>query len=698
MTRIFLGSAILVGAVATGAASAEEIFDLGTLTLEAERREDTLAGVPIATTLVTRQDIEDAGIRDLRDVAEFVPNFTLTTNASRTNPNYFIRGIGAIALVDPGAQQAVATYVDGVYQPFATALIFDFADVERVEVLRGPQGTLYGRNATAGSVNIYTQKPQGTFGARGALSFGTDDYRNLEASVNAPFQNGRGGVRLSVLANERDGFITNGLGADLSAEESRAARLRVTYDVTDRLNLDFIAGYERIRDSGYAYVPIARVFQRTYNTPLDSRDDRNGFNVSLRTTYDFDAVRLTSVTAWQEYDSFTQNPQDILFGFPSEDLGFALSTEDEEGESFLQELLLQSTTGGPWDWTLGLYYENTEVTIDTGSRFTPASMFPFGFETFTNPTTNETEVFAVFADTSFAVTDRTTLTFGGRYTWESIDWTSASVFDGAEIPFSRQSDSADFEGFTPRAVVEYQATDSTLLYGSIARGFKGGGFTTFNAGAPPTQFKPEFVLTYELGAKYLSPDGQLFLGGSVFYNDWDDLQVFYLTTVGGVTTRLVSNADAARSYGAEIEARWAPTSRWQLGGSIGYLDAKLTDVINPLNGASLASNDVPFSPDWTLGLSGQYTMPLTTALDLRLRADLSYSSSYFFDVLNTQQQSDVTLLNLTAEVQGDTWSAGISIRNALDEDYFRWRFNSGGQDFAAAAEPLAASVFLRARF
>lgn len=692
---------LLVGGIPTslGAQDTQQgVVDLGTLTLEAERRTDSLADVPIAVTVVDGRDIDEANIRDVQDLADKVPNFTLQTNASRTNPQYFIRGIGAVATVDPGAQQAVSTYIDGVYQPFASALVFDFADVDRVEVLRGPQGTLFGRNATAGAVNIFTRMPDATTGGFVKLGFGTENMREVAAVANFALPNNQGAARLSFLRSTQDGFIENALGDDLSAEDSAAIRARFLYTPTDRLTFDLILGAERIRDSGYAYVPVERTFDRRYDTPLDSIDDRDSENISLRTTYDFDGVRLTSITAWQRYDSLTENPQDILFGFPSEDLGFALSTEKEEGDSFSQEVLLQSTGDGPFEWTTGFFYESTDVEIDTGSRFTETSGFPFGFESTGNPTRNETEVFAIFADGSYQISDQLTLTLGARYTWESVDWSSSSVFNGTDVPGSKQSDSADFEAFTPRAVLEYQLNETTLLYGSLARGFKGGGFTTFNAGGPPTEFDPEFVQTFEVGAKYLSPDNRFFLGAAAFYNNWDDLQVFYLTTVNGVTQRLVSNAEAARSYGFELEASWRPSEQWALGGSVGYLNSDLTDVTNPLNGESLSGNRAPFSPEWTANLSAEYTTRLTSDAVLRLGTAVSYTSDYYFDVLNTQRQDDLVNLNLSAAVDGDGWSAGINVKNALDEDFYRWRFNSSGRDFAAAGEPLTAGAFFRAEF
>ena len=168
---------------------ASEAVNLGTIVLEAERRTDSLADVPISVTVVDGRDIERGEIQDARDLADRVPNFTLQTNASRTNPQYFIRGIGAVSVVDPGAQQAVSTYVDGVYRPFSSGLIADFSDIDRIEVLRGPQGTLYGRNATAGSVNVFTRMPAPFTGGSVRLGYGSDSLRSLSATANFALPN-----------------------------------------------------------------------------------------------------------------------------------------------------------------------------------------------------------------------------------------------------------------------------------------------------------------------------------------------------------------------------------------------------------------------------------------------------------------------------------------------------------------------------
>jgi len=177
-----------------------------------------------------------------------------------------------------------------------------------------------------------------------------------------------------------------------------------------------------------------------------------------------------------------------------------------------------------------------------------------------------------------------------------------------------------------------------------------------------------------------------------------DLHVFYLTTANGITQRLVENAEGARTYGVEGELRWLPTERWEFSGSIGWVDAKLTDVSNPFDGQRLAENRVPLAPEWNAGLSGQYVQPISDAINRRLRADLTYAGPYFFDTLNTQRQDGVALLNLSGALETEHVSFGIHVKNAFDEDYYRWRFNSGGRDFGAAAEPLSALAFIRSRF
>ena len=567
-----------------------------------------------------------------------------------------------------------------------------------MEVLRGPQGTLFGRNATAGAINIITRPPEPQLGAEAELSAGTFDLWRGVGSVNVPFPNDLGGLRFSALASTRDGFVENDLGGDLDSEETVAFRGRLLLTPTDRLAVDVAVSQEQIRDSGYAYVPVERTFDRQYNTPIDSYDDRDATSASLSFSYAFDRFDMVSTTAYQRYDASTANPQDLLFGLPSEDLGFALTTEDEDGTSWSQELLVRSASDERLRWTIGAFASRTDVDIDSGAEFTAASGFPFGFRTSGSPTTNVTDVAAIFADASYDVTDQVTLTVGGRQSWEWLEWTTSSTFDGFEIPGSRLERSTNFSAFTPRFVAEYLPIDSLLTYASISRGFRAGGFTVFNAGDPPTDYDPEFVWTYEIGAKYQSPDRRLFLGAAAFYNDWTDLQVFYLTTVGGVTRRLVDNAEGARSFGAEVEARWHPTDRFEIGGSLGWVNARLTDVVNPLDGSSLSDNRVPFSPEWSAAISGQYTAPLTSDLDLRLRADLTHSGPYYFDALNSQRQDGVTLLNLSAAVESDGWAVGATVQNALDEDYYRWRFNSGGRDFGAAGEPLTASAYLRVSF
>ncbi len=695
-----MASVLATGAAAQTGSQTESDEDslLDVIVVEAQRREEALIDVPISVSVIGGETIADARLADLRDLSPLTPNFNITSQASRTNPNLFMRGIGGIATVDPGSVQSVAVFVDGVYIPFTSAALFDFLDVERVEVIRGPQGTLFGRNATSGAVNIVTKSPGSELGGIVEAEAGNLGHLKGAGTLNIPFSDSNQGIRLSGLWSKRDGFIDNDLGDDLTAEETRALRGRLSVAPTNELQVDASLSYEEIRDSGYAYVLLDDTFERKYNTPLDSFDDRNVFSASVRAQYDFGGFSVTSTTAYQDYESDTANPQDVLFGFSSQDLGFALSREVEEGDSWSQEVLAQSNGSNRLDWTAGIFLSRTDVLIDTGSQFTSVSEFPFGYATFSSPTQNETDVAALFADFTYEATDRLGVTLGGRYTNESLDWNTFSVLDGGVLAGTQLEDSEDFAAFTPRVVVDYKFDRGASAYASAARGFRAGGFTTFNAGDPPAAYDPEFVWTYEVGAKYQSADQQLLVSGAVFYNDWTDLHVFYLTAVNGVTQRLVENAESARSYGIEGESRWEPTDRVEFGASLGWVNAKLTEVINPLNGQSLEDNRVPLSSEWTGGVSGQYTHPITANVNLRLRTDLTYTGPYFFDTLNTQRRDALTLLNLTGAIETEKWSFGVNARNVLDEDYYRWRFNSSGGDFAAAAEPMTVNAFVRGSF
>lgn len=669
-----------------------------TILVQAERRTAPLVRVPVSATVFGRDLLEEGALLDMRDIGQLTPNLTVTSQASRTNPSLFIRGIGSIATVDPGFSQAVATYVDGVYAPFPTTALFDLLDVERVEVLRGPQGTLFGRNATAGAINIVTRAPGDSFEADLAMEAGNFDHRRAVGALNVPLGTGPASLRLSALTRRRDGFVDNAQGDDLDAEENTAVRGSVRLTPTDRLDLDFSASHEQIRDSGYAYVLEPRTFERRYDTPLDSFDDRDGSAASLRVRYDLGSVQVSSISAWQQYDSDTANPQDVLFGFPSQDLGFTLSTERERGDSWSQELLLQSVKGDRARWTVGAFLSQIDVEIDTGSAFTVASGFPFGFQTFSTPTRSRTDATAVFGDVTVALSERLRLSAGARQSWEQIAWRTGAVIDGAALPGSDLDRDTEFSAFTPRVALDLQIGDHGLAYASASRGFKAGGFTVFNAGEPPTDYDPEFVWTYEIGGKYERPDRRLFFGAAVFYNDWSDLQVFYLTTASGMTRRLVANAEGARTFGAEVDARWHPTDRLELMATLGWVDARLTEVVNPFDGRSLEDNRVPLASEWTGSASAQYTAPLPGGAALRLRADLTHAGPYFFDALNRQRQDAVTLVHLLAAVEVGRWSLGIRARNVLDEDFYRWRFESSGRDFAAPAAPRTIVGQLRASF
>ncbi|HET6629981.1 MAG TPA: TonB-dependent receptor [Woeseiaceae bacterium] len=713
--RVTVAGIALLGALTPGAALAQQDGSrqvaLEEIIVTARRFEESLQEAPVSVTAFTAADLERRGYTNVSQIADVTPNMqfdaTAPISGASNASSIFIRGIGQtdfLLTVDPG----VGIYLDGVYISRSVGGVLGLLDLERVEVLRGPQGTLFGRNTIGGAINMTTRKPDGEFAGYAELSVGRYDRLDARLSVNAPIVEDKLFARLSASSRNRDGYGRRLLtGESMGNENSDAARAAVRWLATDALEVDFAADYTRAREespvttlvwerplSGYGVGAITGLYNLLVapgtGVPYDSRfltGDPYTSNATgptgseldvwgLAMTVDWDAgpFQVKSITAYRDMESvFGRDPD----GSP---LTIVHTDNVMAHEQFSQELHFTGTAANDrLDWLAGLYYFDEsgfdDVTADIGAGIFEAIGVPLSIA---GPTYVDNKSYAAFLNLGYAFTERLSGSAGIRYSRDEKRAVINQVFpDLGSVPvLANPVGEESFDDVTPKVSLEYRWTDDVMTYASFARGFKSGGFTGRYVipTAAPRPFDPEEVTTWELGFKSEFLDSRVRLNGAGFYSDYQDIQVVIFNGVAPETR----NAAKGRIRGGEIELTAVPVPDLLFTGGLGYLDAEYTGF-DPLDSIGLVlplelSDKFVNTPEWSLNAAVDYTIPLGNAAgDMSLRGDWSYRSAVANDAINTPEliQDGYSLVNarITYTAPGETWELSVFGTNLTDERY-----------------------------
>ncbi|NRD89048.1 TonB-dependent receptor [Sphingopyxis sp. BSNA05] len=729
------GGLVAPGAVhAQASESAEQGADDNVIIVSARRRDERLVDVPIAITAYSAEKLEQQGAVDITDIGLTTPNTTLeASRGTNSTLSAFIRGIGQQDPVS-GFEQGVGIYLDDVYLNRPQAAVLDIYDVERIEVLRGPQGTLYGRNTIGGAVKYVTKRlPQDpSFKAR--VSYGTYDQAEAVVTASMPIGDlvriGASGARLS-----RGGFgdnLTNGLenyNKDIWAGRGTLEVGGYGEPVLVRISGDYTKDKSNPR-GGHRLIPGAVSGAPVLDDVFDTRgglndpvQDIEAYGLSMNITANLsDTVTLRSISAWRKDDTATPIDFDAL---PAVDLdvpGFYRNEQISQEFQLLYE-------GDKLNGLVGFYYLDAKAdTLFDVRLFTTFA----GLTGFTQANV-DTETYAVFADFTYDFTEQLSLSLGGRYTW---DERSANIlrqnylgggsptFGGAGIPFGAPG--TDFEGsesykkFTPRASLSFKPTPDHNIYASFSQGFKGGGFDPRGAGvnAPTTNangipsdaeiaaflsFAPESVDSYEVGYKGSLLDGALNIALAGFYTDYTDVQIpgSVACNIGGFASfcGVINNAGKATLKGIELEmsARLGEDlmtggDRVMFAGALGYIDAEYDEYITDIGGVPTdvaEFRSVQNTPEWTASGTLSYSTPAGDG-DIYFGTTLSYrSKTNQFEIANPYiDQKGFALLdaNLVYNAPDKRWSIGLHGKNLTNK-----RYKTSGYTFVAA-DPVTGEI------
>ncbi len=679
-TRKSLLGAIVAFTVFAGADTARA--QLEEVIVTAQKKQENLQDVAIAVSAFSADTLRNAGIQNMTDVTAMTPGFSIS-NYNPTTPAPYIRGVGTNSS-SVGDDASVGVFVDEVYAGRAGAFDADMFDVARVEVLRGPQGTLYGRNVAGGAMNVITNNPTEELEGRAELTLGDYDLVAMAGVISGPLTAG-GDVRgrLAVSGRQRDGWVDNVTnGNELRDEDNVSARGKIDFDINDSLYLLVSADYSEDDMEGPAAratiaedAPLQGKPTDKVSLNLDGFAEREIWGTSAKLVWDVAGSTLTSITAYRsnEYEFL----DDTTGTWPTLSL---VNEAKEDSDQFTQELRFSGGTD-TLDYTVGFYYFDEEV-----DRFeTFDSSGTFGVPGLSRPLFDgsmESTSYSVFGELSWVLSERWTAIFGGRYTWDEKE-ADLVASDPDLLGFLYEaydvSVDEDWNTFTPKLGLEYRATDSTLFYLTWAEGHKAGGFNGLapTESAATTPFDEETASNYEIGMKADFLDQTLRFNASLFYTDYEDLQNFY---VDFGTFEVVTATADAEMYGLELELWYSPVGGLDIFLAGSWLDTEYkTFEADP----TVEGNNLMRAPESTGSGGVQYRHPVGDLGDLLVRLDVMYSDKMYFSTGNVDEAStpSYTLVNARIGLEtGSGWDLSLWGRNLTDETYVQQSFTVGVGD------------------
>ena len=642
-------------ALAQGAGGPAATGGVEEIIVSARRREESIQDAPIAVTAISPSQLEGAAAVNIGDLQGAAPNVLITVQTSGSSAaNISIRGI-AFADIEKSFDPAVGVNVDGVYIGTSTGQFLDFFDIESLEILRGPQGTLFGRNTIAGVINIRRTRPTGELGGKFELSTGNYGKLGARGVLNLPIAEGVLAAKLFAMHEESDGYYKE-IGSGKRRGDYDNENFGASFLLTPSENFDALLTLEQ-QDQDFEGIQgsssqAGDLFCLVGSPPMvcgnNTTDDPYEVNpminlltgqpnpyigdykapaATLEMNLDTGLVKFTSVTSYRKMEEEQQ--QDYATS------GLYWTNRQQDYKQFSQELRGAGKIGNSFDYVAGVYFFKSRYEIDQDTHV-------FGPFTSEQLTTGWSESYAGFVDLNWEIFDRVRLSGGGRWTHDKKSLaTDFTDFGNPAVSFSSAKRSETWSEFTPKIGLDYRPTDDLMVYGSWSRGYRSGGFngrglTPFSATLP---YEPETVDSFELGLKSTWWDGRVSLNLAAFHTKYKDIQQSTtVSTPGGTGNEtIVTNAASAKIKGLEMDLVAQLTEAFTVKSSIGVTDAKFGEFLTnvPIGGVPTAFDfsdvDLIYAPKMTLSVNGEYehAAPIASVDGrIKLMAGLRYLSRY----------------------------------------------------------------------
>lgn len=699
----------------------------------ARRREESVQTVPISLAVISAQSLEKQSLFSLRDAGNTVPNLAISSHAAQgtSAPVIMLRGVGQLQ-ADLSNDPGVGIYVDGVYIGRNQGIDFNLLDLEQIEVLRGPQGTLFGRNTTGGALNITTKRPTQEFGGTVGVRLGNYDRRDVDAQINLPLTD-QLAARISAGYRSEDGYGSRldyatgrktGEYGDTNRGSTRGQLLWTPGDayemraIVDWSKTDQSASTRSLRAlnpsgiidqlNGLSDIPFdenmltSNEFNNYATGP--NFDEEEGLGAAVIQTWQPDGDTLQSVKSITSYRKVSTH---VGVDFDGSPILILDSTYDVRQKQYAQEFQFNGASlQKRLDWTLGLYFFREDASFRQESPVLPEFFLAGGPDIgFVVPSEQRTTSYAAYGQGSYHLTDRLTLTAGLRYTVDKkeLGREKYSYYSHAVV-IPHQSFEEDWGALTPHADLAFRITPDVLTYVSVSEGFRSGGFNSNPTTAADTApFDPEYLWTYEAGLKSEWLERRVKLNAAVFHSKYEDMQ-FSVNTVlpNGSPVKIYRNAGSATIDGFELEATLQPVDSLTFNLGVGYTDATYTNL--DASSGVLKGSRFPGTPEWSVSSALEYQADIGANAALSARVDYTWKSSLLMELVPavgpdpTPRQDAYGLLDARVALSSarSTWSAGVFGKNLTDERYMTAAHDWGGLGYKDSvwATPRQYGVFL----
>ncbi len=706
-----------------------------TIVVTAQKREENIQDVPIAMTAFDAKALEEQNALTFEEVARNVPGVQFDNDVDIRTSRIRVRGItggGGTA----GTDSSVGVYVDEVYLGQSAAANTDIFDLERVEFLRGPQGTLFGRNTLAGVINMTSQRPTDELSGYVQAEYGNYNHTRLKGRISGPLIDGVLRASLSGVYFDRDGFLRNDtLGTDTNDQHNWGLRGGLYFTPSSNLEFVISADYRKVDQKSKTYETLINdsagsipgLFGALLNTdPYDrvtygdfaGKETLEAWGLSARGKLSLDNFDIVSVTGYRSHTYYSDGESDLT------PLKIGRNQDTQDVKRFTQELRFETNGSGPLSVIGGLFYLDQDATNGSGILLESdlIAILPLLFNIPPVSATElvggsvgvtETKSYALFGSLNYKISDKLDLTLGARQTWEDktlvsfnqVDFESVFGFPLLAATGSVPRTKDSYKAFTPSATLSYKPSDDVMLYATASKGFRSGGFNDSLGDLSGIAFGPEDLWNYEAGLKSMWLDKRLRLNLALYYMNWDNIQ---LTADDPNTPSLYDprtiNAGRAVSQGIEFEGEAEITNNFRVSANFTVVDAKFKEG-TLLDGTPL--DKIPGAADYTFTISGDYVVPIGAGTDIRAR--LEYYQQGDVALTADQSRSEATqkaygLLSARLAVQNDSgWEIALWGKNLLDKKYNVGVFNLlsnpfVGQYFNALGAPRTYGVELRYAF
>ncbi len=691
-TMLFASAALAVVGLQAPMAHAQqtEQLQLDEVVVTAQRRSENLQKTPLTLSAVTGEKLESQGIKTVVDLANQVPALQITSSGSGA-AQIFLRGIGSTNVTEVG-DPAVAYHIDGIYIARATSVGALFYDVDRVEVLRGPQGTLYGRNATAGAINVITKQPKFDYEANGSIDVGSYGALTTSGMVNVPVSD-TVAVRAAFQQSRHDGYVVAvnkgpGTGGnDRYDQDDKSARVQLLWKPSDTLSVRLSTDYlhQGGAGGGDATYGTSRATGDPWTCNCATNTYRNNkfFSAGGEVNWDLGFANLTYLTGYN-FSRLDRSGENAGTGAPNYFKG--------KDHTWSHELRLGGKTGD-LTWVAGLYRFTEDNNVDYRVFLATNS-----YLSFIQPEVTA-KSWAAFGQGTYALTDRLRVTGGLRYTEDQKGRNGGTYLTNAAGAITStvvlNKADAKWDALNWKVGADFDLTDSSMLYANIATGYKAGGYFD---GVGANTYKPEKITSYEAGVKNRFFDNRLQFNASAFLYDYQDFQVSAIGVIAGQNATVTLNADKAKVYGLEFETNLVITENDRLDATLGWLHAEYSDFVLPLgdsfsnnnananvaacykaNFSATAPRSTDFSgcrmartPEWTLNVGYQHVWNLASGAKLTGRIQSHYETSknleYHGFAANKEGAFTKSDVSLTYGSSDDRWSLQGYVRNLEDEN------------------------------